>query len=278
MPQPKKKITIITPCFNAERFIRETIESVLDQTAVRSGRVVLEYIICDGKSSDKTVSVIEEIGDGSIRLISEPDRGMYDALAKGLRAASGDIVAYLNAGDFYNRHAFDTVLDLFETNKVTWLTGFNIHYNDKSQVVYAMLPYRYRRELFACGMYGPVLPYVQQESTFWSTELVSQLDLEFLSSLKFAGDFYLWLQFSKTADLITAAAYLGGFRRHKGQLSHNLNLYHEEMRRLTRKPRFWDYVKSAIDKLIWYFTPQTVKKALNPSGILVYDHKLQGWK
>jgi hypothetical protein len=203
---------------------------------------------------------------------------MYDALAKGLKAASGDIVAYLNAGDFYNLHAFDTVLVIFETKKVTWLTGLNIHYNENSQVVYAMLPFRYRRELFACGMYGPVLPYVQQESTFWSAELMSNLDMEFLSTLKFAGDYYLWLQFSKMADLKTVAAHLGGFRRHKGQLSTNLDLYHEEMRLLTRRPRLRDYLTAAIDKVAWYFTPQAVKKALNHSGILVYDHELREWK
>ena len=278
MLQARKKFTIITPCRNAAQYIGETVESVIVQTAFATGRAELEYLICDGGSDDGTTKIIELYLNDNVRLISEPDRGMYDALAKGLRAASGDIVAYLNAGDFYNLHAFDTVLDLFETKKVTWLTGFNVHYNDKSQVVYTMLPYRYRRELFDCGMYGPVLPYVQQESTFWSAELNSNLDLEFLSTLKFVGDYYLWLQFSKMADLITAAAYLGGFRRHKGQLSTNLDIYHEEMRILTRRPRLLDYVTTAIDKIIWYFTPQTVKKALNPSGILVYDHELQAWK
>lgn len=275
-----RKITIITPCLNAERHIAETIESVVNQSAIISGRAELEYVICDGSSSDKTIDIVNSFANdnGAINVFSEPDRGLYDALAKGLRIASGDIVAYLNAGDFYNLHAFDIVLDLYETNKLTWLTGINIHYNDKSQVVYAILPYRYRRELFACGMYGRVLPYVQQESTFWSSELIPYLDLEFLSKLKFAGDYYLWLQFSKMTELITVAAYLGGFRRHEGQLSNNLNLYHEEMRMLTRRPRLRDYLSAAIDKMVWYFTPQTIKKALNPSGILVYDHDLQGWK
>ena len=272
-----KRISIITPCRNAERYIRETVESVLRQTAITSGKAELEYLIYDGGSTDRTVEIVESYASNSMRLNSEPDDGMYDALAKGLRAASGDIVAYLNAGDFYNLHAFDVVLDIFETKRVTWLTGLNIHYNDKSQVVYAMLPYRYRRELFACGMYGPVLPYVQQESTFWSAELNSLLDLEFLSTLTYTGDYYLWLQFSRMTELVTAAAFLGGFRRHKGQLSTNLDLYHKEMHRLTRKPRIRDYATAGIDKVIWYFTPQTVKKAFNRSGLLVYDHRLQEW-
>ncbi len=271
------KFTIITPCKNAERHIQETIESVLGQSAIQSGRAELEYIICDGASTDNTVRFIQEYQSDAIRLTSEPDAGMYDALAKGLRIATGDIVAYLNAGDMYNQHAFDIVLDIFEARKVRWLTGFNVHYNDKSQIVYAMLPYRYRRELFACGMYGPVLPYVQQESTFWSADLNAQLDLAVLSSLKYAGDYYLWLQFSRVAELVTAAAFFGGFRRHRGQLSANLDIYLEEMRGLTRKPRLQDYVKAACDKVIWYFAPQTVKKALNRKGLFVFDHDVQGW-
>lgn len=272
-----KKITIITPCRNAERYIRETVESVIGQSAIRSGRAELEYIICDGNSTDNTMPVIEEFGCSAVQLISEPDSGIYEALAKGVRLATGDLVAYLNAGDYYDRNAFDVVLDIFETKNVQWLTGYNIHYNDKSQIVYAILPYRYRKELFSCGLYGPMLPYVQQESTFWAAELNELLDLDLLATLKYAGDYYLWLQFSQFADLKTVAAFLGGFRRHKGQLSADLELYHEELRRLTRSPRLRDYVAAGIDKVIWYFTPQTVKKALNRSGLFVYDHGSQEW-
>ena len=163
-----KKISIITPCFNAEKYIGETIESVIGQTALLSGRVELEYIICDGNSTDSTVSIIKSYNHPSIRLLSEPDSGVYEALAKGLRMVTGDIVAYLNASDYYNKTAFDIVLDIFGTKNVEWLTGYMTIYNDKSYAVNFLLPYKYRKRLIARGLYGRWLPFIVQESTFWS--------------------------------------------------------------------------------------------------------------
>jgi glycosyltransferase involved in cell wall biosynthesis len=167
------KISIVTPCFNTESCIQETIYSVLEQTAVISKRVELEYIICDGRSTDRTIEIIKQINSPAIELISEPDRGMYDALAKGLKLATGDIVAYINAGDYYHKCAFDIVLDLFEEKKINWLTGYTVLYNEKSYALPLLLPFKYRKRLFDCGMYLGKLPYVQQESTFWSAYLNS---------------------------------------------------------------------------------------------------------
>jgi glycosyltransferase involved in cell wall biosynthesis len=79
-----KKISIITPCRNAARFIGETVESVIGQTALFSGRAELEYIVCDGNSSDGTPDIVRSYGNKSIKIVSEPDAGMYDALSKGL--------------------------------------------------------------------------------------------------------------------------------------------------------------------------------------------------
>ena len=70
------KISVITPCYNAEKYIYETIESVLNQNAVQSKRIELEYIICDGKSTDKTLDMIQSFKSESIRVISEKNTGM----------------------------------------------------------------------------------------------------------------------------------------------------------------------------------------------------------
>ena len=62
-----KKISIITPCFNSEKYIKETVESIINQTAVLSQRAELEYVICDGNSSDQTLSIIESIINNYIK-------------------------------------------------------------------------------------------------------------------------------------------------------------------------------------------------------------------
>ena len=282
----KVKFSIVSPVYNAEKYILETINSVLNQTAVLSGRVDLEYIIYDGNSTDNTCNLINELKSPYIKLITEPDRGMYDALVKGLQAVTGDIVAYINAGDFYYKCAFDLVLDIFESKKVKWLTGYAVHYSEQSYVISFSLPFKYRRRLFQKGLYGPFLHYVQQESTFWSAELLQTIDFEKLRSFKNAGDFYLWHQFSTKEDLYIVASYLGGFKYHQDSLTqkgaNELGLKHrsanniKEIREMTKKATVFDYAIAYYDKLMSNM-PATHKKLLKNKFLFLYDHDRGDW-
>lgn len=273
-----KKISIITPCLNAQRHIAQTLESVLEQSALLSGRVELEYIICDGGSSDKTIEIIKSYAkvNNAIQLYSEPDTGMYSALAKGLKRVSGDIVAYLNAGDFYNLCAFDVVLDIFEQKDVKWLTGYSVLYNEKSYVINIKLPFKYRRSFFASGFYGTKLIFVQQESTFWDFTLNQCINFDQLSTYKYAGDYYLWTQFSKVCNLHIVEAYLGGFRIEKGQLSENRESYLREMMSLAVTPNFFQLILAIFDRIMWH-APVELKKWFNKNGLFRYDHELRKW-
>ena len=272
-----KTISIITPCRNAEKYIQETILSVINQDAIRSGRAKLQYIICDGKSTDKTLEVIDQFKFDCINFISEEDSGMYDALSKGLFRASGDIISYINAGDVYHPHAFDVVLDIFEQYPINWLTGYTTRASEKGYVIPSLLPYKYRRRFFKCGMYnGVLLPFVQQESTFWSSSLHHHLDLDRLSEFKLCGDFYIWHEFSKFDSLHIVDAYLSSFRVHRGQLSEQTDKYLQEIRRTCVQPNLVDYFVSLLDKAIWIM-PSSVKKRMNPSGIFRFNHGLQMW-
>src|SRR5688572_23179733 len=94
--KPTPRISVITVCFNAERTIAQTITSVLMQRWKN-----VEYIVVDGRSRDDTVGVVRRTGGDRLLLISEPDAGIYDAMNKGIRAATGDVIAFLNADDFY---------------------------------------------------------------------------------------------------------------------------------------------------------------------------------
>jgi glycosyltransferase involved in cell wall biosynthesis len=275
-----RKISIVTPCFNAEKYLEETMHSVLNQTAVHNGDIELEYFICDGGSQDQTVSIAEKLRDSTpnvkITILSERDRGMYDALAKGLKQASGDIVSYINAGDFYHASAFTIVQHFFEKRHFQWLTGYNVVYNDSSQIVYVELPYKYRKRFFTCGFYSTRLPALQQESTFWSNELNQTIDFDTLSTLQYAGDFYLWLQFSKSCEIKIVEAYIGGFRIHKGQISGNRSVYDNELAQLVEKPNIVDHVQATIDRLIWY-APNKIKKIFNSDHLFRFNHDVQEW-
>jgi len=276
------KFSIITPCFNAEKYIAETVTSVLTQTAVLSGRVALEYIICDGKSTDNTVAVVEQTvarhGVGAaVRILSERDAGMYDALAKGLSLASGDICAYINAGDYYNEHAFDVVLDVFSGHEVNWLTGMITICNEKSEVVSSILPCGYRSSLIRTGFYGRKLPFIQQESTFWRKALTEKIDLMALSQFKYAGDYFLWYQFARTDDLALVEAYLGTFKIHQGQISEDLDNYFRELVSFCDKPCLRDRLLACYDRLMWQ-VPKMVQTSFYWRPVLRYDHLSQSWK
>ena len=96
------KISIITICFNNEKDIRATIESVVNQTYDD-----IEYIIKDGGSKDGTMAIVNEYKDRISKIISCPDKGIYDALNQGIDAATGDIIGFIHAGD--RLYALDTI-------------------------------------------------------------------------------------------------------------------------------------------------------------------------
>lgn len=90
------KISVITVAYNSAATIRDTIESVLSQT-----HPDIEHIIIDGASEDGTMDVVNAYRDRIATIVSEPDRGLYDAMNKGIRLATGDVVGILNSDDFY---------------------------------------------------------------------------------------------------------------------------------------------------------------------------------
>jgi glycosyltransferase involved in cell wall biosynthesis len=111
------KISVVTVTYNNDQTLSDTIESVLRQTYPQ-----IEYIVVDGASEDNTVSLLKSYEpkfDGRMKWLSEPDEGLYDAMNKGIRMASGDIVGILNGDDFYNHPtALQQVVQTFQESGV----------------------------------------------------------------------------------------------------------------------------------------------------------------
>ena len=122
------KISIITVSYNSEETIEDTITSVLGQTHQN-----LEYIIIDGASKDGTMDIVNRYADKISTTLSEPDKGIYDAMNKGVQAATGDIIGILNSDDFYaDEHVITDI-----ANKI---------HNDNTEACYADLVYVDREE------------------------------------------------------------------------------------------------------------------------------------
>lgn len=115
----KMKVTIITSCYNRVKTIRGCIESVLAQDYPD-----IEYIVVDGASTDRSMDVINEYKDRIAKIISEPDHGMYEAINKGLRAATGDIVGLVHSDDFlFSDHTVSNIVKRFEETHADFLYG-----------------------------------------------------------------------------------------------------------------------------------------------------------
>ena len=132
-----KKFSIITICFNSEPVIRKTMESVLAQTYPE-----IEYLIIDGASRDGTVAAAREFEERfrergyTLRIISEPDRGIYDAMNKGIRNASGEIIGIINSGDWYEPDAVQTAAEAYEKDPYDlFYADINLVRSDGSVIV-----------------------------------------------------------------------------------------------------------------------------------------------
>ena len=110
------KISIITPSFNQGRYIRDTIESVLNQDYDN-----WEHIIIDGGSTDETKTILKEYSH--LKWISEKDMGPANALNKGFNMADGDVFAWINADDYYDKNIFRKIADIFSGNAIDILFG-----------------------------------------------------------------------------------------------------------------------------------------------------------
>ncbi|MFH1827609.1 MAG: glycosyltransferase family 2 protein [bacterium] len=135
------KVSIITVCKNAQDTIERTIKSVINQDYKN-----IEYIIIDGKSTDKTLSIINKYKNKISVVISEPDSGIFEAMNKGIRFSTGKIVNFLNAGDlFYKNIVISRIVRLFEKHNpgIDIVYGDAILYDQNNQRNYVLKSHKY---------------------------------------------------------------------------------------------------------------------------------------
>lgn len=130
------KVSVITVCYNAVFGIEKTILSVLNQTYSD-----IEYIIIDGASTDGTIDIIHKYADKISYLISEPDGGIYDAMNKGIKIATGEWINFLNAGDtFYYSTSIENVFSHDVLPDIDVLYGYQVHSYEYGKFVRKRLP------------------------------------------------------------------------------------------------------------------------------------------
>lgn len=207
------KISIITPVYNQVDYIEQTILSVVEQDYTN-----FEYIIVDGGSTDGTLDVIKTFDDKITIWISEPDFGMYDALSKGFRLSTGEIMCWINSDDILLKDALVNMARLFnDLPSVNWIQGVNSFIDLKGRIIDISIAKKFSLLKFIDSDYK----WIQQESTFWRRCLWESAGGYIDDSLKYAGDFELWFRFFQHEKLYNANLSIGAWRKRENQLSNN---------------------------------------------------------
>lgn len=191
IPSLQPSFSIITVCYNAGKTLERTIKSVLAQTYPH-----IEYLIIDGASKDNTIEIINRYKSRITRIVSEPDKGLYDAMNKAIPLAKGDYMVFLNAGD--KLHCPETIEDMVETINGSVLPG--VLYGDTDIVDGDGLFIRKRRlspppvlswKSFRKGML------VCHQSFYARRDLVEKYNTRY----RFSADFDWCVRVMKNADL-----------------------------------------------------------------------------
>lgn len=182
------KISIITATYNSQETISETINSILAQT-----HKDIDYIIIDGGSTDKTIEILrqyEPFFNGKLKWISEKDNGIYDAMNKGIKLASGEIIGILNSDDYFtNNKILETINSVMTKNTALDAIYGDVHFiNDKKKCIRYYSSKIFKRELMVMG-FMPAHP------TFYCRKECFHLYGMYKTHFRICSDFDLLLRF-----------------------------------------------------------------------------------
>lgn len=201
------KISIITVAYNSSKTISDTIESVLNQNFQD-----IEYIIIDGNSTDNTLEIIKEQAikfNGRLLWISEPDSGLYDAMNKGIKIATGDIIGIINSDDFYHRlDIIQKVANAFTENKNVQAVFGDVSFinpENKDKIVRYYRAKNFHPKRFRFGFMPPHPSFFTYKSNFekfgyYKTDYKIAADYELLIRFLYKGKLiykYLPVDFMK---------------------------------------------------------------------------------
>lgn len=162
------KLSIVTIVYNAQNYIEPTIQSIINQTYKN-----IEYIVVDGASNDKTIEMVKKYEKNINKIISEPDRGIYDAMNKGIELATGEFIWFMNAGDeIYDSRTVENIFKNYDNEDVLY-GSMQLVNEDGSMASIFKVPQNLTYKNFIYGMV------VSHQAIIIKKEIVSNYNLEY---------------------------------------------------------------------------------------------------
>ena len=184
------KVSIITVVWNNKETIKDSINSVLNQTYAD-----IEYIVVDGSSSDGTIEIVQGYGDKITHFISEPDEGLYDALNKGIKLASGEVIGILHSDDLFSDGLVvsDMVNRMTDTGAELCFSDLIIVDRSRKKILRYYMAHYYKQWLFRIGWLPPHPTCFMKKSLFqefglYSTKYKGAGDFDFLVRIFYGRD------------------------------------------------------------------------------------------
>ena len=202
------RISIITTNFNTAKYLEETIQSVLNQ----KGDFELEYIVTDGGSTDGSLDIIKKYKN-KLRYVSEKDTGQSNGINKGLKMATGDIVAFLNSDDLYLEGTLDKVVKYFRDNPdCMWLTGYCRIIDENGKEIKKCITEYKNRKLKNFTLNQLLIENcISQPATFWKKSVIE--DIGYIDeTLHYSMDQEYWARMEVDSHLHLIKEFLAEFR------------------------------------------------------------------
>ncbi len=178
MPTEDIKISIITPCYNSAESIKKTLDSVIRQRYLN-----MEHIIVDGKSSDGTLEIVNNYKNTApykVRIISEKDNGIYDAMNKGIRYAEGELIGIINSDDWYEDNALNKIIQCYTHNKYEIVYGMLKLYKDNTLKTILFHSHEFIMEQMICHPTCFVTKSTYDDFGYYDEKLRSSADYEWM--------------------------------------------------------------------------------------------------
>lgn len=239
------KISVITIVYNDKNNIERTINSVINQTAINN----LEYIVIDGMSNDGTSDIIKSFADKIDLYINEKDTGIYNAMNKGIKYASGDYIIFMNSGDTFSNH---TVLENVISSINVRSNYPSLVYGDYRNVINGVktkiIPSR-KPELI---WYGFITAH---QSVFYNLRFLRENNIRYDENYKIAADYKMTLEVLKKSNYkaLRLPLCISDFDM-SGISNHNQNLGLEEANKVRRELLKWGFLKEKSLTLILLLT------------------------